>query len=155
MNKILIVGMMLFFAGNVNAQERTDSTKKQEMVTSKNNPEDDDVEENDDDKIFVKVEYEASFPGGNQGWAQYLMANLNASTPVDHNAKKGSYQVIIRFIVSKDGSISNVEAETTFGHGMEKECIRVIKNGPKWMPAIQNGRPVNAYRRQPITFVVQ
>ncbi len=38
---------------------------------------------------------------------------------------------------------------------MEDEAIRVIKRGPKWTPAIQNGRNVNAYRKQPITFVVQ
>ncbi len=38
--------------------------------------------------------------------------------------------------------------------GMEEEAVRVIKNGPKWTPALQNGRNVNAYRRQPITFQV-
>ncbi len=62
--------------------------------------------------------------------------------------------MIVRFIVSKDGSISDVQAETKFGHGMEEEAIRAIKKGPRWTPAIQNGRNVNAYRRQPITFVV-
>jgi len=38
---------------------------------------------------------------------------------------------------------------------MEEEAVRVIKKGPKWTPAIQNGRQVNAYRKQPITFQVQ
>jgi protein TonB len=37
---------------------------------------------------------------------------------------------------------------------MEEEAVRAIKWGPKWKPAIQNGRNVNAYRQQPITFVV-
>lgn len=152
MNKILFLGMMLFFAGNINAQVRTDTATKQETKTGENNAA---ADEDDNNKVFVKVEQEASFPGGEQGWRQYLMSNLNASTPVEHGAKKGTYQVIIRFIVSKDGSISSVEAETKYGHGMEAECVRIIKNGPKWTPAYQNGRPVNAYRRQPITFVVQ
>jgi hypothetical protein len=32
--------------------------------------------------------------------------------------------------------------------------IKIIKKGPKWTPANQNGRPVNAYRSQPIIFQV-
>ena len=113
-----------------------------------------DSSSNDDDKIFVKVEQEADFPGGIPAWRQYLITNLDADTPIKHKAKNGTYMVIIRFIVNKSGVISNVVAETNFGHGMEAEAIRVIKNGPKWIPAYQNGRAVNAYRRQPITFVV-
>jgi periplasmic protein TonB len=61
---------------------------------------------------------------------------------------------VVRFIVDKKGNISNVSAETNLGYGMEKEVIRVIKKGPKWIPAIQNGKVVKAYRRQPITFLV-
>ncbi len=107
-----------------------------------------------DSSIFQKVEVEAQFPGGITAWMRYLQNNLNADTPIKNKARNGTYKVIVRFIVSKDGSISNVTAETHFGHGMEQEVIRVIKTGPKWEPALQNGRPVNAYRRQPVTFVV-
>jgi len=48
-----------------------------------------------------------------------------------------------------------VKAETSFGSGMEAQAIKTIKNGPKWKPALQNGRNVNAYRSQPITFIVE
>ena len=109
----------------------------------------------DEDKIFTKVENEAAFPGGEAAWRRYLEKNLNASTPVDNGAPEGTYQVIVRFIVSKDGSISDVQAESKHGFGMEDEAVKIIKKGPKWTPALQNGRNVNAYRRQPITFVVQ
>jgi len=37
---------------------------------------------------------------------------------------------------------------------MEEEAIKVIRKGPDWVPAIQNGRQVKAYRKQPITFIV-
>ena len=37
---------------------------------------------------------------------------------------------------------------------MEEEVIRVIKKGPKWVPAVQYGRNVKAYRIQPVTLVV-
>lgn len=109
----------------------------------------------DEDKVFTKVENEAQFPGGESAWRRYLEKNLNANAPVDNGAAGGTYQVIVKFIVSKDGSISDVQAETKHGFGMEEEAVKIIKRGPKWTPALQNGRNVNAYRRQPITFVVE
>ncbi len=108
----------------------------------------------DESKVFEKVEVEASFPGGLSAWKKYLERNLNASAPVDNGANPGSYTVMVQFIVSKDGSISNVKALTSHGYGMEQEAVKVIQKGPKWVPAIQNGRHVNAYRKQPVTFVV-
>jgi len=109
----------------------------------------------DENKIFEKVEIEASFQGGESAWRKYLERNLNPSAPVDNGAPEGTYTVYIQFVVSKDGSISDVRSLTKHGYGMEEEAVRVIKKGPKWTPAIQNGRQVNAYRKQPITFQVQ
>lgn len=108
----------------------------------------------DDNKIFNKVEVEAAFPGGENAWAKYLRKNLDPNVPIDNGAPEGTYQVIVRFVVGKDGTISDVQAETGHGYGMEQEAMKIIKKGPKWTPALQNGRNVNAYRRQPITFVV-
>jgi protein TonB len=109
----------------------------------------------DENKIFEKVEIEAAFKGGESAWRKYLERNLNPSTPVDNGAPEGMYTVYVQFVVSKDGSISDVKALTNHGYGMEGEAVRVIKKGPSWTPAIQNGRSVNAYRKQPITFQVQ
>jgi periplasmic protein TonB len=108
----------------------------------------------DENKVFEKVEVEAEFPGGLSAWRRYLERQLNAQTPADAGAPAGSYTVVIRFIVDKQGNISDVKAMTNHGYGMEDEAVRVIKRGPKWTPAIQNGRNVTAYRSQPITFVV-
>ena len=109
----------------------------------------------DEDKVFTKVENEAEFPGGNAAWARYLEKALGGFNPAEEGAAPGKYQVIVRFIVSKDGSISDVQAETNHGSNMEAMAIKAIKNGPKWKPALQNGRNVNAYRRQPVTFIVE
>ena len=109
----------------------------------------------DENKIFEKVEVEAEFPGGLPAWRRYLERNLNAQVPSDAGAPTGSYTVVVKFIVDKSGSISDVKALTSHGFGMEEEAVRAIKRGPKWTPAIQNGRNVNAYRRQPITFSVE
>lgn len=106
------------------------------------------------DKIFSKVEIEAAYPGGMDAWRKYLERNLNAEVPIFSKAPAGVYTVIIQFIVNLDGSVSDTKALTQHGYGMEREAIRAIINGGKWLPAIQNGRQVNSYRKQPITFVV-
>lgn len=111
--------------------------------------------EDDENKIFEKVEIEAAFPGGESAWRKYLERNLNANTPVDNGAPEGSYTVWVQFIVDKEGNISDVKPLTSHGYGMEDEAAKIIKKGPKWTPAQQNGRQVKAYRKQPITFVVQ
>ena len=106
------------------------------------------------DKIFSKVEIEAAYPGGMDAWRKYLERNLNAEVPILRKAPAGVYTVVIQFIVNLDGSVSDTRALTNHGYGMEEEAIRAIVKGGKWLPAIQNGRQVNSYKKQPITFVV-
>jgi protein TonB len=108
----------------------------------------------DENKIFDKVEIEASFPGGDSKWRQYLERNANGQVATDNGAPEGTYTTVVQFVVDKEGNISDVRALTNHGYGMEQEAMRVIKKGPKWNPAIQNGRQVKAYRKQPITFQV-
>lgn len=111
--------------------------------------------EEDENKIFDKVEIEASFPGGESKWRQYLERNCNGQVATDNGAPEGTYTTMVQFVVDKEGKISDVKALTSHGYGMEQEAIRTIQKGPNWTPAIQNGNKVKAYRRQPITFQVQ
>lgn len=108
----------------------------------------------DGDKIFLKVDSEAEFPGGIDGWRKYLEENLNPEVPIKKKAPAGTYQVLVRFIVAKDGQLKNISAESSHGYGMEKEVIRIIRKGPNWIPAMLDGKPINAYRRQPVTFMI-
>ena len=71
-----------------------------------------------------------NFPGGTKAWLDYIRKNLDSNIPVRNKAPKGSYLVIVRFIVEKDGKIGPVMAETKHGYGMEEEAIRVITNSP-------------------------
>jgi len=106
------------------------------------------------DAVYEIVQTEPSFQGGVESWRKYLVKNLNSIVPVKNGAKPGTYTVIVKFIVNKDGSISSIEPLTKHGYGMEDEVIRVISKGPKWIPAQVNGRLVRAYRKQPVTFVM-
>ena len=109
----------------------------------------------DNKPVFEKVEVEPSFPGGDVAWRRYLERNANSMVPVDKGAPSGVYKVMVQYIVKDDGSIHDVKALTSFGYGMETEAIRVLENSPAWSPAMQNGKKVNAYRKQPITFIVE
>jgi N-acetylmuramoyl-L-alanine amidase len=108
----------------------------------------------DNNIIFEKVETEPDFPGGVAAWRKYLEKNLDAGVPLRNGAKEGAYTVQVRFLVNENGEISSIKALTSHGHGMEEEVIRVIAKGPNWNPGSQNGKTVNAYKTQPVTFVI-
>ena len=112
--------------------------------------------EEDYDKVFTKVEKEAKFPGGLEAWKRYLERNLNAQVAADDGASQGNYTVKVQFIVDKTGTISNVQAIEVpkACPSCGPEAIKVIKRGPKWDPAVQNGRNVIYQAIQYITFQV-
>lgn len=108
----------------------------------------------DADSVFSKVEIEASFPGGDAAWRKYV-SNAFSNADLDKFKKKDQGTCRIRFIVDTKGNISNVEAVTMKNTRLAKLGIEIITNGPRWKPAQQDGRFVNAYREQPITFTIQ
>lgn len=108
----------------------------------------------DENRIFERVEIEAQFPGGDPAWRKFLERNLRGDVASENGAPAGNYTVLVKFVVDKQGNVSDVKALTNHGYGMEEEALRVIKKGPQWKAAIQNGRNVNAYRTQPITFQI-
>ena len=105
--------------------------------------------------IFTKVEIEPSFPGGKEAWRNYLEKNIIADLPIKEGWKPGTYTIFVQFIVHTDGTISDVTTTNFKDSKTARHCIDLIKNGPKWNPALQNGNVVNAYKRQPFTFVVE
>ncbi len=108
----------------------------------------------DYDKEFKTVQIEAKFQGGPGAWTKYLERNLNSNVPVDNGAPPANYTVIVSFLVDKNGNISEVQALNDPGYGTKEEAIRVIKKGPAWTPAVQNGRNVIYRQKQSITFQV-
>ncbi len=100
--------------------------------------------------IFVKVEEEAMFPGGRDGWRRHLERHLQYPEAAIDNETQGIVRV--QMVVDKFGKITEVVALNDPGNGLAEEAVRVIKEGPNWKPAEQNGVKV-AYRFvQAITF---
>jgi len=129
----MIVLPLLFIASFLFAQ-KSDSTSNANTVDN-------------DTTVYTKVDTEASFPGGQQGWIKFLQHNLNAGVAADDGAKVGNYIIWVKFIVTKEGHVKNIVAETKNGFGTEEEVKRVILSGPDWKPAKLNGKPVNSYKR--------
>ena len=107
------------------------------------------------DSVFTREENEAEFPGGDYAWRQFLYKNMNAHVPAENGAPSGKYTVIVKFIIDTDGTMKEVGTETSLGYGMEAEALRMMSKSPNWIPANRYGRRIKAYRRQPITFVVE
>jgi protein TonB len=115
----------------------------------------------DYDKIFTKVEIDAEFPGGTNGWTRYVTREIERN--IDELQDDGrSGTVVVLFIVDNEGGVSEVRAlpcgEAGVGNCLPPNsklaeiAVNAIRKGPKWKPAVQNGRKVKAYRRQPVTF---
>jgi hypothetical protein len=96
----------------------------------------------------------AKFPGGTTAWTRYLVSHLKIKIPALNKAPTGLYTVVVSFLVNKEGKIVEVKAENNPGFGTAEEAVRVIENGPSWVPAIQNDKPVIYRQRQSITFQV-
>jgi len=106
-------------------------------------------DDEDWDKTFTKVEIESEYPGGAAAWQRYLNRNLRYPQEAIDNEVQGA--VVVQFIVDKEGNVSEVEA-ISGPQELRAEAIRVIKKSGKWTPAVQNGRQVKSYKKQPIVF---
>jgi protein TonB len=61
--------------------------------------------------------------------------------------------VIVRFAVGEDGTVTHFEITQSGGSAFDNEVIRVLKKMPKWKPAVQNGKNVSVMFTQPVTFM--
>jgi protein TonB len=108
----------------------------------------------DYDKTFTKVEIESEFPGGAAAWLRYMNKNLRYPDDAVNNEIQGT--VVVQFIVDKEGNVSDVQAISgPENGGLREEAVRVIKKSGKWTPAVQNGRQVKSYKKQPIVFKLE
>lgn len=147
---LLAVLPCLYFFSTNSLNERLPVTQPPVAFTQPDSlPPDDTVQ-----RIYERVQIKAQFEGGAKSWKRFLEKNLNPNVPVDKGAPAGRYTVIVQFVVSKEGKISDIKALTAHGYGMEQEVIRILRKSPPWIPAVVAGKNVNAYCKQPVTFWV-
>ena len=101
-------------------------------------------------EALMKLEVEAEFPGGQQGWLKYLGNNLEYPSSLKDKHIKG--EVIVTFTVNIQGKVENVQIKKSLSPAMDKEAMRVIQKSPRWRPAMQNNKKVPGYMTQSIIF---
>jgi Gram-negative bacterial TonB protein C-terminal len=103
----------------------------------------------------LNVEKFAEFPGGLPAWRQYLIKNLFVPELAMETSPYSQGTVYVQFVVCKDGELCSIEALNSVHPLVDLVAVKAIRKGPRWQPAVQNGKEVKAYQRQPITFILQ
>ena len=96
----------------------------------------------------------AAFLKDSSAWESYLRRNVDTMVPIRNKAKSGTYTVVVKFIISKGGVISDVAPVTNYGYGMEEAVVRVMKKWSRWEPAGANAKPEYQAHTVSFTFVV-
>ena len=145
-----------YLANYVNVLKKGDndiySKKEQNEKESKSKEEQNESESN---KIFNgdDVDQQPSFPGGTNALNTFIVSNLKY--PVFAQEKGIQGRVVVKFIVEKDGSISNVEVDRSVSTSLDNEAMRVVKAMPKWIPGQINGKAVKVECSLPFVFRLQ
>ncbi len=104
----------------------------------------------DDDTIYRSVEQMPLFPGGEAALMKYINSHINYPTAAAMNKIEGN--VVVQFVVKKDGSIGEVKVVRSVEKNLDREAVRVIKSLPKFTPGRQNGEAVNVWYTLPVPF---
>ena len=123
--------MFVMLASNVSAKKsitNEESMPKQEM-------------------IYDVVEVMPSYPGGTTKLMEFL--NNNVMYPKIAQKKGIQGRVVVKFIVEKNGMVTNVETLRQVNPELDNEAIRVVKSMPKWAPGMHNGKAVRVTDKRP------
>lgn len=136
--KTLLTSLCLLGATLCNAQEvkNVKSTATSETTNS--------------DNIYTKVDVLPKFPGGIKEFLKFTAENLKYPKQAKKNGVQG--RVFCKFIVEKDGALTNIEIVRGLGSGCDEEALRLLNLSPKWIPGTRNGRPVRVSYVIPIMF---
>ena len=126
-------------------------TPKEEVKYTKVEVEE--TEKPQEEVIFQVVEEMPQFLGGLGEAMKFLAKNIKY--PVEAQQAKIEGRVIVRFVVGRDGSVSNVEVVRGVSPELDAEAVRVVSLMPKWIPGKQRGKAVAVKYTMPIMFRLQ
>ena len=106
-----------------------------------------------EEEVFVVVEEMPEFPGGTAALRQYLADALKYPVIAQQNGVQG--RVYVKFVVNKDGSVSDAQIARGVESSLDAEALRVVSSLPKWIPGKQRGEPVRVSYTVPINFQLQ
>ena len=101
-------------------------------------------------KVYDHIENMPTFNGNLNQWLL-----LNMKYPVEAINKKEQGKVIVQFIVSENGEVSEPKIIRSVSPALDKEACRVVLAMPKWTPGKLKGKPVAVRYMLPISFRLQ
>ncbi len=102
---------------------------------------------------MVDIQKPPSFPGGEAELLKFLPQNIKYPPLARENNIQGV--VALTFVISKDGSVRDVNIVKDIGGGCGKEAVRVVQTMPKWVPGEANGNPVKVRFTLPVRFKLE
>ena len=111
------------------------------------------TQEKKKDEVYVAVEQMAEFPGGQSELMKFLF--MNVRYPENEKKNKVQGRVIVKFVISKDGKVTDPQVIRGVDPALDAEAIRLVKAMPDWIPGKIDGKPVDSYFNLPITFKIQ
>jgi len=99
---------------------------------------------------YSSIEKMPGFPGGMPAFYKYI--GMNFKYPAAARRDSVSGKLIMSFVVEKDGALTDIKVLRDLGAGTGEEAVRVLKESPKWIPGIQNGKPVRVQYTLPIAL---
>ena len=103
-----------------------------------------------DDTVYRSVEQMPQFPGGEAALMKYLESHINYPPAAAKNKIEGN--VIVQFVVKKDGSIGEVKVVHSLEKDLDKEAVRIVKSLPKFTPGRHDGQAVSVWYTLPVSF---
>jgi TonB family protein len=84
---------------------------------------------------------EPTFKDGRAALAQFIATNTKY--PQAAKEKNITGNVIVMFMVHKDGTLSDFKIQQGLGYGCDEEALRVAKLMPPWNPGKKDGKVVD------------
>ena len=106
-----------------------------------------------EEEVFLIVEQQPEFPGGEKARLKFVRDNTKYPQLARETGIQGT--VYVSFVVEKNGSLTDVKVIRGIGGGCDEEAVRVVKAMPKWKPGSQRGNPVRVRFNMPIKFTLQ
>lgn len=104
-------------------------------------------------QVYEAPEQMPEFPGGHGELMKFISKNLKYPPTAMENNEQGL--VVLKFVVGKEGEISDIEVVRSVSPALNAEAVRVIKMLPKWIPGVQDGKKVSVFYTLPINFKLQ
>ncbi|HEX2969424.1 MAG TPA: M56 family metallopeptidase [Bacteroidales bacterium] len=108
------------------------------------------TEQQENDLPLVVADKMPYFPGGDKALLKYISNHLRY--PVEASRKKIQGRVIVRFIVTPRGNISQISVSKSVDPNLDAEAIRVVQDLPPFQPGEEDGKPVSVWYLLPVTF---